>query len=72
MKLYGVIITEDTLCVIIFSINEEYTAKYGLYPCAASPAAKVTACSSAIPTSKNLSGNFFSNLLSFLSYMLII
>jgi len=33
-----------------------------LYPDTASPAAKVTACSSAIPTSKNLSGNSFWNL----------
>ena len=28
MKLYGVIITEDTLCLIIFSINEEYNSFY--------------------------------------------
>ena len=37
--------------------KEEYTANTGFIPPAASPAAKVTACSSAIPTSKNRSGN---------------
>ena len=39
--------------------NEEYTANTGIFPAAASPAQKVTACSSAIPTSKNRSGNPF-------------
>ena len=37
--------------------KEEYTAKIGFSPAAASPAANVTACCSAIPTSKNRSGN---------------
>ena len=36
-------------------------AAYGLYPSVANPAANVTACCSAIPTSNALSGNFFSN-----------
>ena len=36
--------------------KDEYTATIGISPPAASPAAKVTACCSAIPTSKNLSG----------------
>ena len=44
---------------ILFSTNEEYTAKYGFMPPAARPAAKVTACSSAIPTSKKRLGYFF-------------
>ncbi|MNP14652.1 hypothetical protein D3C76_1069850 [compost metagenome] len=35
----------------------EYTAKTGFNPSAAIPAANVTACCSAIPTSKNLFGN---------------
>ena len=37
--------------------NVEYIATTGFMPFEAMPAAKVTACSSAIPTSKNLSGN---------------
>ena len=37
--------------------GEEYTANTGFKPAAASPAAKVTACPSAIPTSKKRSGN---------------
>ena len=44
--------------------NEEYTANTGLRPPAAIPAENVTAFSSAIPTSKNLSGNHLENLLS--------
>ena len=42
--------------------NEEYIATIGRNPPAARPAAKVTACCSAIPTSKNLSGYTFLNL----------
>ena len=37
-------------------------AAYGLYPSVANPAANVTACCSAIPTSNVLSGNFFSKI----------
>ena len=37
----------------------EYTANTGFIPALARPAANVTACSSAIPTSKNLDGYFF-------------
>ena len=45
----------------ILCANVEYTAKTGFMPPSASPAANVAACSSAMPTSKNLSGNFFAN-----------
>ncbi len=39
-------------------------AQYGFIPAMASPAENVTAYCSAIPTSKNLSGNFSAKLLS--------
>ena len=43
--------------------NVEYTANIGLSPALAIPAAKVVACSSAIPTSKNLFGYNLANSL---------
>ena len=39
--------------------NDEYIGTNGINPCVAIPAAKVIACCSAIPISKNLFGNCF-------------
>ena len=44
--------------------SDEYTTTKGCMPPAASPAAKVTACCSAMPTSKNLPGKCFLNAVS--------
>ena len=42
---------------MVRKVSVEYTAKTGIMPIDASPAEKVTACCSAMPTSKNLLGN---------------